>query len=329
MKRILFVFTGGTISMKLDAAGMAVPALSGHEVLDFVPDLDTICEPEVVDYGRLPGPHVTPAKMWEISEIVRQQLARPEIAGAVITHGTDTLEETAYFLDLRHESDKPIVLTGAMRNSSELSFDGPANLRAAARVACAEESRSKGVLIVLNQTIHAAAEAVKMDTQAPETFQSPIFGALGIVDNDRVIFARAPLQRTLIAPSKHEPRVDLILMYAGAVGNFIEFSRELGAYGIVLAGTGRGNVPPQAISAIQHALDAGITVVMASRCPQGRILDVYGYEGSGRDLRKRGVLFSGMLSPQKARIRLMLALGKTTNPLEIRELIEGGGYSRV
>ena len=327
MKRVVFIFTGGTISMRLDPkSGAAVPTLSGGDLLAYDPSIPAMCEPVVIDYGRYPSTQIGPDRMWELSEILARELPDPDVAGAVITHGTDTLEETAYFLDLRHFSEKPVVLAGAMRHSSELSYDGPANLHAAVRVATDESAKGKGVLVVLNQTIHAAAEATKMDTQAVETYESPVFGALGLIDNDRVLFARQPLLRDPIATTRFEPRVDLIGMYSGADGRFIDFAREDGAAGIVINATGRGNVTPAAVPAIQRALDAGLPVVIASRCVQGRILDIYGYEGSGRDLRNRGVIFAGTLSGPKARLRLMLALGKTRDAGEVRDLMERWAY---
>lgn len=312
--------------MKLDENGVAMPALSGTEVLSFVSDLPDICTAEVQDYGRFPGPHITPERMWEISELLERELAYPDIDAAVVTHGTDTLEETAYFLDCRHFSEKPIVLVGAMRNSSELSFDGPANLRAAARVATDSAAQGKGVLVVLNQTVHSASDVTKADTQALDTFQSPLFGTLGLVDSDRILFAREPLLRDPLETNRFEPNVDLIYAAAGSDSRFIDTSRESGARGIVIAGTGRGNVPPAMVPGIQRALDAGLPVVIASRCPRGRVLDTYGYEGSGRDLRNRGVIFSGLLSPVKARIRLMLALGMTESVAEVKSLMERVTY---
>lgn len=327
MGKILFVFTGGTIAMKVDPeAGGAVPALSGREILAFDPSLAQVADIEALDFARIPGPHWTPAKMWELSELLRESLRRADITGAVVTHGTDTLEETAYLVDLRHASDKPVVFVGAMRNTSELSYDGPANLHAAARVAAAPASRKLGVLVVLNQMIHAAASATKTDTEQMETFQSPGFGPLGVVEPDLVIYYRSLLGRVTIDTPSIESRVDLFKMYAGADGRFIDAARESGARGLVVEGTGRGNVPPAAVSAIQRALDAGLPVVLASRCETGRVLDTYGYEGSGRDLRRRGVIFAGTLSGQKARIRLMLALGRTGDVRHIRDLMEQDAY---
>jgi L-asparaginase len=324
---VLFLFTGGTISMKIDpASGGAVPAMSGAEILAFDPGLRELGGFEAIDFGRYPGPHMTPDRMWELHLLVERHLARPEIDGIVITHGTDTLEETAYLLDLQHTSPKPVVLVGAMRNASQLGYDGPANLRAGFRVAADAQSRDQGVLVVLNQMIHAAAAATKTDTDLLETFQSPFFGPLGVVDEDRILYARRLKERHVIAAPRIETQVDLVQMYAGADGRFVDHARETGAAGLVIEGTGRGNVPPAVVPAIQRFLDTGRPVVVASRCEHGRVLDTYAYEGAGKDLRGRGVFFAGTLSGAKARIQLMLALGKTRDRGELQSLIEQGQY---
>jgi L-asparaginase len=269
---------------------------------------------------------MTIERMWEVSELIRKQLERPDIVGAIVTHGTDTLEETAYLLDLRHVSPKPVAVVGAMRTISEPGFDGPANLSDAIRAVIHPQARGQGVFVVLNQMVHAASEATKTDTQKLETFQSPVFGPLGLVDMDRVIFGRRLVSRTVIETERIEPRVDLVHMYAGADSRFMDFARESGARGIVIEGTGRGNVPPGAVAGIQRALDAGLPVVLATRCAHGRVLDAYAYPGSGHDLRTRGVILAGTLNASKARIKLMLALGKTADALAVRELMEAGEY---
>jgi len=329
LPRVLFIFTGGTISMKIDSAtGGAIPALSGREILAFDPTLSDLATIEVIDFARLPGPHWTPAKMMELSELTRTQLARPDLDGIVITHGTDTLEETAYLVDLRHLSPKPIAFVGALRNASELSFDGPANLRAALRTVIEPDAQQQGVFVVLNGLIHAASAVTKSDTQALETFVSPVFGPLGMVDTDRVLFARALPRRATIDAAQVELRVDLLITYAGFDGHFIDASRESGAQGLVLEGTGRGNLPPAALPALDRFLAGGGTVVLSTRCAQGRVLDTYAYEGSGHDLRRRGVLFAGALPGPKARVHLMLALGLTREPAELKYLVEQGRYRR-
>ena len=308
--RIAMFFTGGTISMRLDPrTGGAVPALSGEEILAAVPGIHELADFDLINFGRLPGPHVTPAIMLELARDVRAKLLDDAIDGVVITHGTDTLEETAYGLDLLLDSPKPVVFVGAMRNSSELSWDGPANLRAAVRVAARPDARDLGVLVVMNDELIAAFEVTKTHTEKTDTFQSRDFGPLGLVDKDRVIVMRKPARREHIFTDQIEERVDIIKMYSGADGRFINFALDDGARGLVIEGLGRGNVTVAAMDAIARAVGQGMPVVITSRCPRGRVLDTYAYEGGGRQLTRLGVILGGLLPSHKARIKLMLALG--------------------
>jgi len=312
-------FTGGTISMRVDPeTGGAVPALAGEEILALVPGLTTLADVQLFNPGLWPGPHVTPARMMALAREVAAVLADPTVAGAVITHGTDTLEETAYLLDLVLDLAKPIVLVGAMRNSSELSWDGPANLRAAFRVALSPHAAGLGVLVVMNDQILAASEVVKTHTESTDTFQSRDFGPLGLVDKDRVLVVRRPVRREHLPASDLEERVDLIRMYAGADGRFIDHAVETGARGLVIEGLGRGNVPVAALPAIARAVERGLPVVIATRCARGRVLDTYGYEGGGRQLTRLGAILAGLLPGHQARLKLMLALGAGWDLARIR-----------
>jgi L-asparaginase len=316
-------FTGGTISMRIDAAtGGAIPALSGRDILAQVPGLDATAEFEVIDFARLPGPHWTPKGMMELAAAVRTKLSSPAVAGAVVTHGTDTLEETAYLLDLILNEEKPIVFVGAMRNSSELSWDGPENLRSAIRVAAEPQARNLGVIVAMNQQLIAASEVVKTHTESTDTFQSRDFGPIGFVDKDRVIVMRRPFDREHIAAPEIEERVDVVKMYIGADGRFIDYAVKDGARGLVIEGLGRGNVTVAALPAIERALAAGIPVIITSRCPRGRVLDTYAYEGAGKQLTRIGAILGGMLPSHKARIKLMLALGAGWSLEEIRRSFE-------
>ncbi|HEU0178945.1 MAG TPA: asparaginase [Blastocatellia bacterium] len=322
--RLATFFTGGTISMRFDpATGGAVPALSGEEIIAQVPGLGEIADFDVIDFGRWPGPHVTPSRMMELARAARGKLADESVAGAVVTHGTDTLEETAYLLDLVLNQEKPIVFVGAMRNSSELSWDGPGNLRSAVRVAVDPQARGLGVIVAMNDQLIAAAEATKTHTESTDTFQSRDFGPLGIVDKDRVIVTRRPVERESIVTDRIEERVDVIKMVAGADGRFIDFAIDDGARGLVVEGLGRGNVPVAALPAIERAVNTGLPVVITSRCPRGRVLDTYAYEGAGRQLRKMGAILGGMLPSHKARIKLMLELGAGYSVERIRKSFEG------
>jgi len=318
-KRLAIIFTGGTISMKFDPViGAAVPALSGREILDLARGAEDVAGVEVIEFGRFRGPHMTLPRMMRLAAEVRAALERQDIDGVVITHGTDTLEETAYLLDLTTASEKPVALVGALRNSSEMGWDGPPNLLAAMRVAAADAARGLGVLVVMNDAIFAAGEATKTHSEAFDAFQSPNFGPLGVVDRGDVIICRAPCARRHLPASAIVEPVFLIKLAAGCDSTLIDAAIDAGARGLVVEALGRGNVPPETLPAIERAVGAGLPVVLVSRCLRGRVFDSYGYEGGGKQLRGLGVIFTSYLNGQKARIKLSLALSLTSDLAEIR-----------
>ncbi|MBM7561669.1 asparaginase [Fusibacter tunisiensis] len=326
-KRIAAVFTGGTISMKVDERlAAAIPALSSEEIMSMVTNIDRVADVEVITFGSYPGPHMTPQHLWDLSELVSKLVSREDIDGIVITHGTDSLEETAYFLDLKINTPKPIVMVAAMRNSSELGYDGPSNLSSAICTATSEDAKNKGVLIVLNNEVNSAREATKSHTLSLDTFKSLEFGPLGIVDNDEVIFYRNITKHEHIDSDALVSEVDLIKTYVGIDSKYMEYAMSTGTKGFIIEAMGRGNVPPELVPGIQKALALNLPVVIVSRCPMGRVLDSYGYPGGGKDLRNMGAIFGGNLNGQKARIKLMLALGKTNNLNDIKSIFENGVY---
>lgn len=325
--KVAIIFTGGTISMSVDPRiGAAIPSLSSDEIMSLVTNIDKFAEVESLEFGKLPGPHMDPLKMMELRTLVLKTVQREDICGVIITHGTDTLEETAYLLDLSISCEKPIVVVGAMRNSSELGYDGPSNLAAAVCTVISPHSKNKGVLVVMNNTVNAAGEVTKTNTLGLDTFKSLEFGALGVIDNDRVIYHRNVVNRQHIPTNKIETHVDLIKCAAGMDSKFIKYSVDTGAKGIVIEALGRGNVPPKMLEGVKYATDKGVFVVIVSRCPTGRVLDTYGYEGGGRQLREMGAIFGGDLPGQKARIKLMLALSLTQDMDELRQIMEHGQY---
>ncbi|MDR5660049.1 asparaginase [Serpentinicella sp. ANB-PHB4] len=325
--KVAIIFTGGTISMSIDPRiGAAIPSLENDEILSLVTNIDKYAKLDVINFSNIPGPHMTPHLMMELKEIVEAQLLRDDICGVIVTHGTDTLEETGYLLDLTINNDKPIVMVGAMRNSSELGYDGPSNLAAAVCTAISPLSRKKGTLVVMNNEVNAASEVTKTNTLSLNTFKSLDFGPLGIVDNDEVIFYRKVISRQHIMTNQLNTNVDLIKCVSGMNSKLIECSINTGAKGIILEAMGRGNIPPEALKGVELAIKSNIAVVLVSRCPTGRVMDNYGYEGGGNELRKMGIIFGGDLAGQKARIKLMLALGKTSNLDNIREIIENNQY---
>jgi L-asparaginase len=312
------LFTGGTISMKLDpATGAAVPALSAADILAQVPGLRDVAAIEIEDYGRLPGPHVTPDEMWRLARRAAAWLERPDVTGLVITHGTDTIEETAYLLDLILTSDKPVVLVGAMRTVSDASWDGPANLLAAVRVAASAAAGGRGVLVVMDEQILPAREVRKVHTEASGSFATPEFGPLGVVDAGTVTFRRAPLPRPTwrdvkaeagLRVARLETRVELIQAYTGMSDRLIRAVVADGAKGLALVAFGRGNVPPAIVPSIVDAIAAGVIVTISSRCIAGRVRPRYGYPGGGLQLMQIGAVLAGDLSGAKARLLQMVAL---------------------
>jgi L-asparaginase len=324
-KNILIVFTGGTFSMTIDKrrTGGAVPRYSGKELLKKIPEARKLANISFYDFGKYPGPHVTPEIMMVLSKQLRKRIAEKKFDGIVITHGTDTLEETAYLIDLTINTEIPIVFTGSMRNSSEPNWDGPKNLIDSIQVCLNENSKGIGTLVCMHGEVNAASEVTKIFSNEFETFQSLDFGNLGFVQNGRVIFNRLPRRLETIETQKINTNVDLLTVYAGMDEKFFKFSADSGAEGIVVEALGVGNVPPPAFEGIKYAVEKGIPVVLTSRCPAGETDYIYSYPGAGKHLHDLGVIFTDYLNGQKARIKLMLALSKTTDRKILKKLFEG------
>jgi L-asparaginase len=321
MKKIMIVFTGGTISMKVDKnTGGAVPHLTGKNIIDMIPELKNIALIDFYDFGKYPGPHITPELMFELAITVQGMIDDDDYDGIIITHGTDTLEETAYFLDLYLDNRIPVVLTGSMRNSSDSDWDGPQNLIDSIYTSLNPNCIGLGVLVCLNGEINAASEVTKIHTEDKETFASLDFGSLGFVDRGRVILNRIPRRLETIKTDRINSNIDLLKCYSGMDGKFFRYSADSGAEGLVVEAMGVGNVPPSVFEGIEYVLEKGIPVVLVSRCPAGETDDIYSYPGAGRCLRDAGVIFADYLNGQKARIKFILALGKTKNTAELERL---------
>lgn len=330
---VVLLATGGTIAMKIDPVKKApVPAISGQDLVSTVPEIAQVANVEVRNLSNVPSDYMDPPRWVELAKAAQEALARPEVAGVIVSHGTDTLEETAYFLDLTVSSDKPIVLIGAQRNASERDFDGPRNLFNAARICVSPEAKDKGAMIALNDQINAAREVTKTNTSTPETFKSGDFGFLGYADEDRVVFYRQPLRRQhvpVVAKAGPDgkpaplPRVDVVAMYGGADGALLRAAVAAGAKGIVVQALGWGNMNVPLFQAVKEAIAKGVPVVVTSRVPTGRVLPHYGFEGGGKTLKDAGAVMGDDLSPVKARILLMLALQTTTDPKALQPIFDG------
>jgi L-asparaginase len=323
MKNILIIFVGGTFSMKIEeSTKTAVPYFHAGEILKKIPTAKTLANLTHYEFGNFPGPHITPELMLKLSKKVREFISDTSIDGIIITHGTDTLEETAYFLDLIVRTKKPIVVIGAMKTSSEPDWDGPKNLLDAIRICNNSNSEGIGVLVCLNGEINAASEVTKTHTEDIETFHSLDFGALGFIDRGKVFYNRMPRKLETIETKKIVTNVDLIKVYAGMNEKFFKLSADSGAEGLVIEAMGVGNVPPSAFEGIKYVIDKNIPVVLVSRCPAGETLDSYGYPGAGKWLKKMGVIFTDYLNGQKARIKLILALGITKDPVKLQKIFD-------
>jgi L-asparaginase len=295
------VFTGGTISMRVVPGKGVVPARGGREILDAVPRIGELASVTFEDFDRLPGPHWTPRRMLELARHLDRRLSEGIFDGAVVTHGTDTLEETAYLLDLVLRTDVPVVLTGAMTTADDPAWDGPENLLDAVRAVLTPRVAAS-VDVVLAGTRHPARSVRKAHTEA---FSAFISGG-----------PEAPRER--IATDRIEERVDLVTAAVGADARFLRHAVETGAKGIVLEALGRGNVPPAMLEGVREAVAAGVPVVVASRCGAGATSPQYGYEGGGVTLAAAGAIFAGDLTPPKARIKLMVLLGSGADASAIR-----------
>lgn len=315
--------TGGTIaSTRNEEEGGFTSSLRGEQLVAAVPGLDQVARIEVQDVVNVGSTNMTPALWLEVSRRASAALERPEVAGVLVTHGTDTMEETAFFLDLTVANEKPVILVGAMRASSEWDADGPRNLLDATRVAVSAEARGMGTFVVLNGEIHAAREVTKTHSLAVETFDTPEFGALGIVDPDGVRFYRAPLRRQTIEmpPGVVLPTVDIIPNYAGSDGRLIRgLLKEGPVDGLVIDASGAGNIATRLFQAVQEAREQGIAVVITSRTHAGRVLPLYAGGGGGTTLHEMGCIFADNLSAQKARVLLIAALTRTRDPEGLRE----------
>ena len=318
MKKIAIIFNGGTISMKIDEKiKAAVPSLSADEIMSMIPGVEDYAEIEAYTFSSMPSPHMTLETMLKLSKFTTELVERDDIDGVVITHGTDTLEETAYLLDLTVKTKKPVVVTGAMRSGSELGYDGPFNLATSICTAISDEAVGRGVLVCFNGELNSASEVTKANSMALNAFRTPNFGPIGIVDNDNVIFYRDANHLEKYDVSKIEKQVALIKCVVDMDSSYIDYLIERGYGGIVIEALGRGNVPPKMVKGIKKAIELEIPVVVVSRCFEGRVFESYGYEGGGKQLKNLGVIFGDTLPGQKARIKLILAINSGMNIHEV------------
>ncbi len=315
-KKILLILTGGTISMKSVGNMGVVPSSELADFLTQFPQLNSVANVEVMDHLNIPSPYMTPQMMFGLAKLIDTKILAYD--GIVVTHGTDTLEESAFLADLLLTTRKPVVFTAAMRSGGDLGLDGPRNIIGSVRVASHPESFDKGVLVVMNDEVHTARDVVKSDSGKVDAFTSPGLGPLGIVDPDTVVYHRASLYRESVWTEEIDHRVDLIKAVSGLDGKFIECSIESGSRGIVIEAFGRGNLPKEVLPYLRKALVQDIVVVIASRTHTGRVLPEYGYDGGGKNLQDMGAILAGDLQGVKVRLKLMALFGKYDDPALVK-----------
>ncbi len=305
-KRILILHTGGTISMSEDSSGKVKPN-EQNPLTELPLPLSHNLELVTEEIFNVPSPHMDPPHMLKLSLRLRQA-QKEGFFGAVVTHGTDTLEETALFLDLTLDQKMPVVVTGAMRSSNEIGSDGLYNFKSAIMVASAAASIDKGVVVVMNDEIHAARFVTKTHTTNVATFRTPTFGPIGIISDNHVVYVQDTISEKCLPVNKINDHVYLIKAYAGMDGTILAALDKDSTQGIVIEALGAGNLPPQTLPALQQLLQHQIPVILVSRCFNGIAEPVYDYEGGGVNLQKMGVIFCRGLNGQKARIKLLVGL---------------------
>ena len=315
LPRVRLIATGGTISNRDEGR------LTAEELVKSIPDVNRYARPEFEQFANVASAALSLDQWLALSRRINTLLKEDaDLSGIVVTSGTDTLEETAYFLHLTVRSDKPVVVVGSMRNPSALGYEGAANLLDAYRVAADPSSHGKGVLVVLNDEINSAREVTKTDARRLDTFQSREYGVLGVVDPDRVAFYRTVVKRHTKASEfdvtslEALPRVDIALVYQGASGDVIKAMVDQGAKGIVIASAGAGALSGTQSEGIEYAVQKHVFVAMTTRTGGGRI--------AGRRSPQAGSfrIQGEDLAPVKARILLMLALTRTKDPAEIQRM---------
>lgn len=316
---VAIITTGGTIAMTPDAAaGGAVPTLTGEALVAAVPELREIANLRVLPLVNIDSRQMTPELWLRQARLVGETLDNPAVAGVVITHGTDTMEESAYFLDRTLRSDKPVVLTGAQRDATARDADGPRNLLNAVRQVVDRDARGRGVTITFNGCIYAARPVTKSHASNVAAFDDGNRGLVGEIDDLGVRWFNRPERAEPYPLPAQLPKVELVYCYPGADGALIDCAAAGGAQGVVVAGYGIGNVNDELYAAIERARRRGVHVVLTTRVREGRVYPVYGGAGGGASLRQLGVVFGSDLLPWKARIELMLARTVTDEVAEIQ-----------
>lgn len=330
MPKIVVLTTGGTIASRAGAGGARGAVDTGEQVVSRVPRPDDV-ELVVTDVLRVGSYALTPGDQQRIVEAVGEALADDTVAGVVVTHGTDTMEETAYLLDLLHEDERPVVLTGAQRTADDPSSDGPANLGLAVTAAAHPRLRGHGVLVAFDGRLLPAQGTRKVHTLAAAAFDAPDTGPVAVDSPDGLHIVDRPRRRPRLPAHRLDlegARVDVVAVYAGADDTAFRAHLAAGATGLVLEATGAGNAPPAFAPAVREAVAQGVPVLLSTRVHAGPVAALYG-AGGGADLVAAGALPTGLLRPSQARVALLALLATGATPQQIRSFFASDGAERA
>lgn len=309
MNKVILLTTGGTIASipNKETGKLSSGALTGEELADML-HLPEEIEVVTESVFQKPSMHIDFKDLVLLKEKIEHYYLDPAVSGVVVTHGTDSLEETAYFLDLTLEDERPVVITGSQRSPGEMGSDAYINLRHAIYAACSNDLRNAGAVVVFNERIFSAKYVKKEHASNLQGFNAFGFGYLGIIDNDKVHIYQKPIRQEHYELVREIPAVDIVKVYLEADGKFIKAAADSNVKGIVLEGVGRGQVSPLMMKEVERAIQKGITIVITTTSEEGAVYTTYDYRGSAYDLYKRGVILGDDDDSKKARIKLAVIL---------------------
>ncbi|WP_306974908.1 asparaginase [Alkalibacillus salilacus] len=309
MNKVVLITTGGTIASKpkQPSGKLSSGEMTGEELASLC-ELPNEIELVIDSAFQKPSIHLDSNDWLLLKQTIDYYFEDPEVSGVVVTHGTDTIEETAYFLDLTISDERPVVVTGSQRSITDLGSDVYINLRHAIYTACSPDLHHAGTVVVFNERIFAAKHVKKEHASNIQGFNSFGFGYLGIIDNDLVQIFQRPIQRDIYQVSQPLPRVDIVKCYTDSDGVMIDALVAAGTEGIILEGVGRGQVPPKMMPAIKRSLNKRVKVVITTASEEGAVYPTYDYEGSAYDLYNYGVILGSDYDSKKARVRLAVQL---------------------
>lgn len=315
-KKVVLITTGGTIASQRNQNNkLESGILDGQAILSMC-QLENQIDIELIDLFQIPSMHMTFENLNYLNQTIYRVFEDKEVSGVVVTHGTDSLEETAYFLELTISDSRPIIVTGSQKSPADIGTDVYSNLRNSLLVASSEQGQNMGTCVVFNEKILHSKYVKKMHSSSNSGFGAIGYGMLGYIDNDEVVIYQKPTKREHYAVQQNYPTVEIVYAYLGASSTLLDCLAESNVQGVILIGAGRGQVTPQMTKSIEKLCKKGIKIVLTTSTEEGRVFPTYDYYGSANNLKNIGVIMGGDFDPKKARLKLMLMLANETMDFE-------------